>query len=213
MKKVTGLFALVVMFLYLPFIVRAMQKEWVEPTVEYSADSYIETEDMMVKAKVYHAQGKERREHEVEGEKSIMIIRFDKRLIWTLLPDAMMYMEIKMIEGNKENRDDLSNYKIEETVVGEDVVNGIKTTKSKIILTNKKTGEKLGGFWWVSKEGIVVKMDVIAVDQGSKTRIKQELKNLQIGRQDPKLFEIPDGYSRMSMPMGGFDMQDMMKGR
>ncbi|GAB4540975.1 MAG: hypothetical protein Fur0020_10300 [Thermodesulfovibrionia bacterium] len=190
----------------------AIQKEWVEPTVEYSADSYIETGEGMMKAKVYHAQGKERREHEVEGEKSIMIIRYDKRLIWTLIPDAMVYMEIKMIEGSKDNKEDLSNYKIEETVVGEETVNGIGTTKSKIIMTNKKTGERLGGFWWVSKEGIVVKMDAVAVDQGSKTRIKQELKNLKIGKQDHQLFEIPAGYSRMTMPMGSeFNMQDMMK--
>ncbi len=182
-------------------------REWKEPSVEYSADMYMETEEFTLKAKVYHALDKERRDQEMAGEKTSMIIRRDKKVMWTLMPDAMMYMEIPFVEGGKDNKEDLSNFKIEETIVGDEVVNGIKTTKSKIIMTNKKTGEKLGGFWWLSKEGIVVKMDVIAVEKGTKTRIKQELKNLKIGKQDPKLFEIPAGYSKMTIPMGGgFDM-------
>lgn len=208
MKKKWFLIIFFGAFSLLSSITVAAQREWKEPSVEYSADSYMETAEFTGKSKVYHAIDKERMDQEMEGEKMSMIIRKDKKVVWTLMPDAMMYMEMKITEGSKENKGDLSNYKVEETIVGEEVVNGIKATKSKIILTDKKTGEKLGGFWWVSKEGIVVKMDVIAVEKGSKTRIKTELKNLKIGKQDPKLFEIPAGYSKMSMPMGGgFDMK------
>lgn len=49
----------------------------------------------------------------------------------------------------------------------------------------------------------MVKMDAIAVEKGSKHRMKSELKDLKIGRQDPELFELPEGYSKMSM-MPGF---------
>ncbi len=177
----------------------AAERVWKEPSVEYSADSYMEFEGGALEAKIYHTPDKDRSEQTMSGEKMTTISRRDKKVIWMLMPDEMMYMETKITEGNKGDKD-LSEYKIEETVVGEEVVNDIKTTKSKIIMTNKKSGEKLGGFWWITKEGIMVKMDMIAVDKNSKTRLKTELTNLKVGKQDPKLFEIPANYSKMSMP-------------
>jgi outer membrane lipoprotein-sorting protein len=172
-----------------------------QPDVEYSADSYMETAQGVMKGPIYVAPGKERREYVEGGEKMAMVIRHDKKVVWMLMPDDKMYMETKFPkEGRK---DDLGNYKIDQTTVGPDTVNGIKATKSKIIMTNLKTGEKMGGFWWATKEGIIVKTDVIAVDKNSKERIKSELKELKIGRQDPSLFEIPTDYTKMDMGMGG----------
>ena len=45
----------------------------------------------------------------------------------------------------------------------------------------------------------MVKMDVIATTKGQKMRMKQEITNLKIGKQDPQLFEIPPGYQRGNM--------------
>jgi hypothetical protein len=171
---------------------------WQQPEVEYSADSYMETADAVIHGPLYVTRGKERREYLQDGERMVMIIRHDKKVMWMLMPDDKMYMEMKTTEESKKSTDDLSNYKIEQTTVGPEVVNGVNTTKSKIIMAGRK-GEKLGGFWWQTKEGIIAKMDVIAVDKGSKNRIKSELKNLKVGNQDPRLFEIPSGYSKMSM--------------
>ena len=170
-------------------------------TPEYSADSTMETSDGVVKGTVYVAPGKERRENVMDGEKSVMIIRHDKKVIWMLMPDDKMYTEMKPGQGG-ERKDDLSAYKIDQTTVGPDTVNGIQATKSKIIMIGSK-GDKLGGFMWTTKEGIMVKMDAIAVDKNSKERFKTELTNLKIGKQKASLFEIPDGYSKMDMGMGG----------
>ena len=141
----------------------------------------------------------------------IMIMRRDKSVVWMLMPEQKMYMEMKMGQG-KEDTADLKDYTIEFSVVGEEVVNGINTTKNKVIMTDKK-GNKFGGFMWVSKEGIMVKMDTVSKVEGSKMRVKMERKNIKIENQNPKLFEIPSGYNKMSMPGmgGGFNMQDMMK--
>lgn len=65
----------------------------------------------------------------------------------------------------------------------------------------------MGGFMWMSKDNIMVKMDAVAIDKGSKNRFKSELTNIKIGKQDPALFEIPPGYQKMSMP--GMDMGNM----
>lgn len=172
-----------------------------KPAPEYSADSTMETADSVMSGTVCVAPGKERRENVMDGEKSIMIIRHDKKVVWMLMPEDKMYTEMKLGQGGR-RKDDLSAYKIQQTTVGPDTVNGIRTTKSKIIMIGPK-GDKLGGFWWATKEGIMVKIDAIAVDKKSKERFKSELKNLRIGKQDPSLFEIPEGYSKMDMGMRG----------
>ncbi len=175
------------------------------PKVEYSADTVIETAEVAIKGKLYAARDKERREYAQSGQNMVMIMRADKKLAWMLIPEEKMYMELDM---KKESRsDDLSGWKIEQTVIGPETIDGIKTTKSKLVMTGPK-GNKLAGFWWLTKDDIIVKMDAIAVDQGKKDRFKIENKNIKIGKQDPKLFEIPAGYQKMEM----FGMGALMGG-
>jgi hypothetical protein len=184
----------------------AVATSWQQPKIEYSADSYMETAEMTMQGALHSAPGKERREYVMEGQKMVMITRYDKKVMWVLMPEDRMYMETKMTGETKESKRDLGNYKIEQTTIGPETVNGVKTTKSKIIMTGPK-GTKLGGFWWQTKEGIVVKIDAISVDKGSKDRVKSELKNLKIGKQNPSLFEAPAGYSKMDM--GGMMMRGL----
>jgi len=182
-----------------------------EPKVEYSADAYMETAEMVMQGPVHIAPGKERREYVMDGTKMVTIVRRDKQLIWSLMPDDEMYTEMRMTESKSPT--DLGGYSIEQTAIGPETVNGVATNKKKIVMTSSD-GTKLGGFMWVTDEGIVVKMDAIAVDKKSKERVKSELKNLRIGRQEASLFEIPAGYTRMDMTgigammMGGDDGGD-----
>src|SRR3990172_4153010 len=118
-------------------------------TPEYSADSTMETADAVMSGAVYVAPGKERRENVMDGEKSVMIIRHDKNVVWMLMPADKMYTEMKPGQSGG-RKDDLSAYKIDQTTVGPDSVNGIQATKSKIIMTGPK-GDKLGGFWWTTR--------------------------------------------------------------
>ncbi|HJX19053.1 MAG TPA: DUF4412 domain-containing protein [Acidiferrobacterales bacterium] len=170
-----------------------------QPQVEYSADSILETAEFSMKGRVYFTPTRERREMVMGsgGDKMLTITRHDKKVAWTLMPSEKMYMETNI--AKTKSKDDLSGYKIEQTVVGPETVNGVNTTKSKIIMTGPK-GEKMGGFMWTTKENIVVKMDAIAIDKKQKHRFKSELTNLKVGKQDPKLFEVPAGYEKMSIP-------------
>lgn len=176
-------------------------------TAEYSATSITETADGKIESMIYHAGDKERRESNIEGEKTTLIIRRDKHLIWMLMPEEHAYIKMKL--GESPDKGDVSGFQIKQTTVGPETIDGIKTTKSKIIAKNAK-GEKFGGFWWTTKEGIVIKMDMISVEKGGKQRIKTQLINLKIGKQNPGLFEIPAGYAEMNMGMQG--LKDMMGG-
>ncbi len=186
-----------------------------QPKVDFAADWQMETAEGKQIGKIFHSAGLERRELDEGGEKVILIARPDKKLTWNLIPSEKLYME--MAPGkDKARKDDLSQYDIEQTPAGEETLNGVRTTKSKIIMKERKpNGAKLGGFWWMTRDDVMVKMDMLSIDKGSKERIKMELTNLRVGKQDPKLFEIPAGYEKMSglagmgkMMMGGGKDED-----
>ncbi|MEI8014111.1 MAG: DUF4412 domain-containing protein [Nitrospira sp.] len=172
------------------------------PQVEYSADSVMQTEDGTMEQHVYVTPAKERREMLTgDGDGGIQIFRFDSKVMLQLMPSEKMYMEHSMAQ-NKGN--DPSQWDFQETVMGEEVLNGMKVTKYKTIATSTD-GKKYGGFSWRTKEGISIKSDLLYKEGNEKKRMMTELKNVKVGRQDPKLFEVPEGFTK-------FDMAGMMSG-
>ncbi|MEQ1580932.1 MAG: DUF4412 domain-containing protein [Steroidobacteraceae bacterium] len=172
--------------------------------VEYSADYVLETADGAMRGRLNGAPGLERREDLVEGSTMVSIRRDDKKVMWMLMPSERMYMEMKFgqMEGGKSRAPSPEEYKTEFTEAGREEVNGMMTTKSKVIMTGAD-GSKMGGFWWTTDDGLLVKMDVISVAKGEKIRMKRELTNVKIGPQPKDLFEIPAGYQSMSMGLAG----------
>jgi hypothetical protein len=171
-----------------------------QPQAEYSADSSTETAEVTLTEKVYVAPGKQRKEQDLGGNTQVSIIRMDKGVMWMLMPDEKMYMEMSLQQAQAQDPGvDLSAYTMERTEVGPEAINGQQAVKYKIIMEGAD-GTKLGGFQWVVNPGIQVKLDAISREANSKERIKMELTNLTIGRQDPALFEIPKGYTKMTMP-------------
>lgn len=171
--------------------------------VAYRADQVMETEDGTVEQRVFVAPGKQRTEM---GE-SIMIARLDKGVQWVLMPDERMYMEQRLDVAAAGS----DGWEQETTVVGPDTVGGLPTTKFKTIARRKGSQDKFGGFSWETAEGVVVKMDLLSVEEGKKERFKLELKNLEVGPQAPELFELPSGYQKMAMTgfgAGVFDRDD-----
>jgi hypothetical protein len=172
------------------------------PQVEYSADSVMQTEDSTTEQHVYVTPAKERRETLTgSGDGSVQIFRYDTKVMWLLMPSENMYMEHSM---GKNKGNDPSQWDFVETVMGDETLNGVKVTKYKTIATSTD-GKKYGGFSWRTKEGISVKTDLLYKEGNEKKRMMTELKNLKIGRQDPQLFEIPKGYTKLDMGgmMGG----------
>ncbi len=169
------------------------------PQVEYSADSVTQTEEATTQEHLYYTPTKERRETLVgsgdAAEGSVQIFRRDSKVMWLLMPSEKMYMEHSMGKGNAK---DVSQWDFEETVMGEEILNGVKVTKYKTIATSTD-GKKYGGFSWRTKEGISIKTDLLYKEGNEKHRMMTELKNVKVGKQDPQLFEIPKGYTKLDM--------------
>lgn len=186
-----------------------------EPKVDYSAESTMEMDGgMTMKSRVYYSPGKQRTEMG-GADGMVSIIRKDKKVTWQLMGD--MYMEMPMDRSGSEDPLDMD---VQQTAVGDETINGVKTTKFKVIAT-KKDGSKFGGFFWTTKDGITVKMDLLSKEGDKKMRVSSELANLKIEKQDPKLFEIPPGYTKNDMSAmmgqeggkgGAPNVGEMMKG-
>lgn len=193
-------------FLSICSAIEAAAVQMSRPQAEYSADSVMQTEDGAIEQHVYVTPTKERQELLTgSGDGVVQIFRHDTKLMWQLMPSEHMYMEHSMEKAAAKNKGkDVSQWDFEETVMGEEVLEGVKVTKYKTIATSTD-GKKYGGFSWRTKEGIAVKQDLIYKEGNEKHRMTTELKNLKIGKQDPKLFEVPEGFTK-------FDMAGMMGG-
>jgi len=182
-----------------------------EVQFDYSADSTMETEGgMTMKSRIYHTVNKDRME--MGGSDGMTsIVRKDKKVVWQLMGD--MYMEMPMDASNTSGMDGFDI--VEQTEVGQETINGMKATKSKIVAVKKDGSGKFGGFFWTTKDGITVKMDMLSKEGDKKLRMTSELSNLKIEKQNPALFEIPAGYTKNDMGammgMGGMPNMEEMK--
>jgi hypothetical protein len=183
------------------------------PQAEYSADRVMQTESATIEQHVYYTPTKERTEMQSSGKNSeqqmpIQILRKDTKVMWQLMPSQKMYMEYSLDrpapKTARKDPGDMAKWDFEESVVGEEVMEGVNVTKYKTIATSAD-GKKFGGFSWRTKEGIQVKLDLLYKEGEEKHRMTTELHNLKIGPQDPQLFEIPPGYTKLDMAgmMGG----------
>jgi hypothetical protein len=167
------------------------------PSVEYSADRIIESGAGTIQGKVYSARDRERTEMQMQGMQTVMIIRRDKRLGWMLMPMQKMYQQMDFAQAQQQSGaapDD----QVEITEIGPETIEGLASTKYKMLMKDGSAG----GFIWITTEGIPVKMDMLSKSGRDKSRITMTLRNIQIGAQDPQLFELPAGYT--AMPNFGF---------
>jgi hypothetical protein len=163
----------------------------------------METAEGATRGHVNAAPGKERREDVNDGTTMVTIRREDKNAMWMLMPAERMYMQMKIGQPGADSRArGPEDYQTQMTKEGREQVNGLMTNKMKVLMTGADGG-KMGGFWWTTDEGIVVKMDVISSDKGAKVRMKRELTNIKVGAQPDDLFEIPAGYTSMAGGIAG----------
>ena len=161
-------------------------------SVEYSADRIIDSEAGVMQGKVYSAKDRERTEMQMQGMQTVMIIRRDKQLGWMLLPMQKMYQQMDFAQA-QERSGAAPDDQVEITDVGSEPIEGLASTKYRMLMKDGSAG----GFIWITTEGIPVKMDMLSKSGREKSRITVTLKNIQIGAQDPQLFELPDGYTAM----------------
>jgi hypothetical protein len=140
---------------------------------------------------------KSRHEMNQGGRTMIMINRPDKHVAWSLMPQSKQYMEMPIneeeMEGQPENWN--QNLKKEGKFLGKETVNGVECNKYELREENEKVT-----YWISRKDDIPVRI--------LSNEMEVNYKNIRTDSISNSLFEIPNGYHKLSIP----NIPGMMRG-
>jgi hypothetical protein len=136
-----------------------------------------------------------------ETREMISIVRWDKKLVWLLMPEEKQYMEQVLNHANINQKHmpsiEPASDEIERFFILHETINGYASDKYKVTV-----GKQSSYYEWISSDpGITMSVKTAAID-GSWWN---EYRNISLDTPNPALFEIPSDYIKMSMPgIGGF---------
>jgi len=150
-----------------------------------------------VPGKVYVKGQKARHELKIAGQANIQILRPDKNLIWVVMPQQKAYMEMPLTQESQEkmffNLTEKQKAKMKK--VGTETVNNYACDKYETTMSHQGKSAKF--YVWIATElNVPIKM---AAQDGS---FSTECKDIKPGDVSDSLFDPPQGYSKMKMPLG-----------
>jgi hypothetical protein len=162
----------------------------------FSADQVKTTQGKTETAKVYVTQSAMRAEGVQDGRNYISIMRFDRKVLWSLMPDEKMYFEMPIPAGAQAAagmKEFMKGVQVKRESLGSEKVGGFDCDKTRMTVTLQGTTSTT--IQWTAKDlgGFVVK------ELDETTGDITEYKNIRPGPQDPSLFELPAGYKKMDM--------------
>ena len=176
-----------------------MEKFGVDQNASFSGTRHVESKEGQMDMFIRQAPQKVRMDMEMAGRTMTVITREDLGVNYMLMPQMNMYKEVKADEVMAGGAN-LSFSEVSE--VGRESVSGYDCTKFKAKFTDAKGG-RAGGYYWVSDDGILMKVDMIYKSRKQKgQRMIFTMKDLEIAAQDAAYFEVPENYSKMSFGMG-----------
>jgi len=162
--------------------------------VAYSADSIVRVGTMEIPARVYHDAGRERRDMTIQGMEQTIILRPDLDTVYVVMPMMNMGFEVSLDSMPIPRAEDMMDTgDLEE--VGRETMAGLDTTKYRIARSSEDGMAE--GFVWISDENIPVRVEGVAQSGGQREDFVMYLENIEIGPQDPALFERPEGVTFM----------------
>jgi hypothetical protein len=195
--------ALVTLVLAAPCAAQAKAAEipdgWSLPTVAHEGTRIMRAEGVTAESAFrYLPPGKQREEMTHEGMSVAIIIRPDLGVTWTLLP-GNIYMEMALGDADASGSHSPSTPSTEGVVsfeeLGKEEVGGWPTTRYRVVTRDE--GEESEGYFWMTEHWIPIRMEFSSRGNPAETVI-MEIRNLQIRDQDPALFEVPAGATKMS---------------
>ncbi|MBW2038770.1 MAG: DUF4412 domain-containing protein [Deltaproteobacteria bacterium] len=163
--------------------------------VEFSADMILKQRGETLTGKVYVKGDKIRQEFLQRGEKQVIILRMDKNVVWNLMPEEKIYMEMSSLGGaaNDPKIEQKIKDMAEKRYLGKEKVSGYVCEKYQYIYHDKSTGTVTQ---WFSKK---LNYPIKAEHKAPSHYMFTEYKNIKEKKVLDSLFEIPAGYRKLSM--------------
>jgi hypothetical protein len=172
--------------------------------IEFSADTVTTTGEFKTSGKIYFSDDKFRMDINAP-QTMTMITRRDKNVVWNVMHDQKMYMEIPLREENRPRVEKEFEGEIERKLLGKETIDGHPTEKYLITYKVRDNTHQVYQ-WWATDINFPIKTEAVNGEW------KQEYKNIKMGKQDDSLFKVPAGYEKFDMP-GGMMMPGGMKTR
>ncbi len=168
---------------------------------EYSADQVTKNaKGAVISSSKVHVAPQKMRVEQMGADhksKSIVIFRFDQKVMRILMTEQKTYMENPLNEAALQKTLKSIPIDAEEEVLGTETVNGYACTKKRV------EAKIRGPFGMIRSSSTVWVSDQI--DLPLRTQQKNgettELTNIKPGRQPADLFEVPSGYEKMPSPL------------
>mgnify|MGYP006268515037 CR=1 FL=1 len=182
------------------FCVLPMSALWAvgpEAPRNYSADIETTTPRGTFVSKISLKDGKQRVERSGRGRDMITIIRPDKNVIWMLMSDKKLYMEMPFDRQKQDIASQLSDPRMKtiKEFIGNDTADGHPAKKYHVTIDRGGTREKSGYLW----EAIDLDNFPVMYQSEDKT-ITTVWKNITRGGVSDAQFEIPAGFTKMDVP-------------
>lgn len=180
---------------------QSVSAEKVFSRMPFTADMVVNANDKTFRGKMYAGNHALRMQVEVKpGMESTSIVRYDKKVIWVLMPGEKRYMEMPMtprVGGMVATLRD-QNTKSEIKDLGAEKIGRYACEKYRIHWTHN--GHESNGLVWVASSGDVKGLIVRAEDE--KSGATTEYSNIRPGEPAATLFELPAGYQKFDMHDG-----------
>ena len=180
---------LYIFFIVLPFNIQAQSPTalWAQ---QLSATQVITTQGTTLTTKVNVDHGRVRSETTLEGMSMTTIILPDKKMIYSIMPQQKMIMEIPLDMSNQQDPLSMDPASLQYEFLGEEIRSGVLCSKYKLSNPSGKPQ-----FFWVNKNTLAP-LEMSAEDG----TVNVQWKDVVIGPQPESLFMIPAGYSKMAAP-------------
>jgi hypothetical protein len=160
--------------------------------VGFTADRMLVIDGRTYNGKIWAMPGKERHEQAIQGFEPVFLLRADRPLADIVLAKLKTVVQFAMPPELRL----LGSPELKRHPVGQDIVNGLTTTKYAIDQTVPEGQAK--GTLWLSRDGIPMKLaGTFTGQKGKVSTVRWELSHVRIGPQPASLFDPPPGLSKL----------------
>lgn len=185
-------FALIALAMLLLPLMAAHSATLGDPQVGFTAERVLVFNGQSYVGRMWSMPGEQRHEQELPSVRPVFILRADSSIGDVLLPQLHTAVEFDLPKVLAM----LGQPDLLGKPAGHETVNGVETTRYEV---DKEIPDgHLAGVLWLSGDGIPMRCDGSYTSRkGKVSKVHWELRDVQIGRQDASLFEVPAGYSKL----------------
>jgi hypothetical protein len=165
-----------------------------DASVSYRAERTVTVDGRTYSGPVMHEPGHQRHEQDMFGMHEVFLLDTKAATGILVLPTVRTYLEFPFPPLMAE----LDSPDLVRHPVGPETIAGVATTKYRVDHT-ARDGSHAAGFLWLSRTGILMKLDVSVTRAhgGRPMAISMALSQVTTGPVDPALFQVPQGLVRL----------------